>query len=289
MKRLSVILLLFFTVNAGHCMAGDLDRIRKEGVLRHLGVPYANFVITEERGLDIELMRLFAAHLGVEYRYVQTTWQEVIPDLIGHSVTINGEEVVRGDKMPVKGDVIANGLTIIPWRLKLVAYSQPTFPNQIWLVAESHSQLTPVKPSGNVETDIKTVKALVKNVSILGKKGTCLEHSLYCFKEAGAITVEFKGGLNELAPALLQGEADTTILDVPDALVALEKWPGRIKIIGPISPQQQMAVAFRPESHELLREFNLFYDKIQGDGTYQQLIKKYYPTVFEYFPEFFAQ
>jgi hypothetical protein len=32
------------------------------------------------------------------------------------------------------------------------------------------------------------------------------------------------------APALLNKEADLTILYVPDALVALEKWPGKLNI-----------------------------------------------------------
>ena len=43
---------------------GDLDAVKKSGVLRHLGVPYARFVSGEGEGLDVEMMRAFAAHLG---------------------------------------------------------------------------------------------------------------------------------------------------------------------------------------------------------------------------------
>ena len=49
----------------------DLREIRKKGVLRHLGVPYANFVTGSEDGLDVELLKLFARHLGVSYKYVE--------------------------------------------------------------------------------------------------------------------------------------------------------------------------------------------------------------------------
>lgn len=288
MKKISIVLLLLM-IRTSCCLAGDLDVIREQGVLRHLGVPYANFVVGKDLGLDIELMQLFAKSLGVEYRYIETTWPNVIPDLIGRKVKSAGDVAVFGDQTPIKGDVIANGLTIIPWRLKAVAYSKPTFPNQIWFVVGINSVLRPIEPSGNQDSDIILVKELMQNIRILGKKGTCLEHSLYCLKEAGGVPVEFTGKLNELVPALLQGRAEATILDVPDALVALEKWPGMIKVIGPVSAQQQMGVAFRPDNPELLQAFNVFYAKSCNDGTYQKLVNKYYPTVYEYFPDFFGK
>ena len=97
----------------------------------------------------------------------------------------------------------------------------------------------------------------------------------------------FQGGLNELAPAIMNGEAETTILDVPDALIALEKWPGEIKVIGPISPKQQMGCGFAKKSPKLRKAFNSFFEKCKADGTYYRLVKKYYPAVFIYFSEFF--
>jgi ABC-type amino acid transport substrate-binding protein len=36
-----------------------------------------------------------------------------------------------------------------------------------------------------------------------------------------------------------------------------------------------------------LSRFNAFLDRIQKDGTYMQLVDKYYPGVEVYFPEFF--
>ncbi|MBW1993760.1 MAG: ABC transporter substrate-binding protein, partial [Deltaproteobacteria bacterium] len=36
----------------------DLQEVRKTGVLRHLGVPYANFVTGSGDGLDVELVTL---------------------------------------------------------------------------------------------------------------------------------------------------------------------------------------------------------------------------------------
>ena len=87
---------------------------------------------------------------------------------------------------------------------------------------------------------------------------------------------------------MLKGLADSTLLDVPDSLIALEKWPSQIKIIGPVSATQEMAVAFRKDSPELKRAFAAFLQKLWEDGTYGKMVQKYYPDVFDYYPEFFA-
>ena len=97
----------------------------------------------------------------------------------------------------------------------------------------------------------------------------------------------FNGNLNELAPAIINGEAEMTILDVPDALVAMEKWTGKIKVIGPISPRQVMAVAFPQTSIRLREAFNRFLVQSRKDGSYERIVKKYYPTAFASFPEYF--
>jgi len=79
---------------------------------------------------------------------------------------------------------------------------------------------------------------------------------------------------------VLKGDADTSLLDVADSLVVLNKWPGQIKILGFISEQQQMGVGFRKESPALQQAFAAFYARLQADGTYTALVKKYYPDVF---------
>jgi ABC-type amino acid transport substrate-binding protein len=265
----------------------DLPEIQKAGVLRHLGVPYANFVTGSGDGLDVELMTLFARHLGVRYQFIKTDWKTLFPDLIGHTIRVKGSEVTLLEPAEIKGDVIANGLTMLNWRTKIIDFSVPTFPTQIWLVARADSELRPIEPTGNIEKDIVLVKGLIKGRVVLGKSNTCLEPSLYHLEETGAKVKLFAGGLNELAPAIINGEAEATILDVPDALIALEKWPGRIKIIGPISVFQGMGVGFSKTSPQLKKAFSEFLEKCQKDGTYLKLVKKYYPNVFAYYPDFF--
>jgi ABC-type amino acid transport substrate-binding protein len=267
-------------------VAGDLPDVRKSGILRHLGIPYATFVTGDGDGMDVELIQKFAKSLGVRYQYVKTDWDTVIEDLIGKKVNAKGEII---SETPVKGDLVANGFTILPWRQKLVNFSQPTFPSQIWLVARADSKIKPIKPSRQIDRDIAEVKSLIKGRKVLALKKTCLDPDLYNLSATGADVICFPGGLNELAPAIIRGEAEATILDVPDALIALEKWPGKIKIIGPISPRQEMAVAFSKDSPQLREEFDKFLRQCRNDGSYDQIVKKYYPTAFAFFPEFFKK
>lgn len=259
----------------------EIREIKQRGVLFHLGVPYASFVTGSGDGFDVELMQLFAKYLGVEYRFVKTSWEGAIPALTGW------KSAERGLKTPITGDIIANGMTVLPNREKLVDFSTPTFPTQVWLIARSDSSISPISPTDNIEKDIEMVKSLLKGREVLGVRNTCLDPDLYNLESAGARVRIFPGSLNELAPAIISGEAETTLLDVPDALIALDKWPGRIKIIGPISQTQVMGCAFAKSSGELRTVFDQFLESCKKDGTYKRLIAKYYPRAPYYFPEFF--
>jgi ABC-type amino acid transport substrate-binding protein len=273
----------------GTVWGGDLPEVKKRGVLRHLGIPYANFVTGAGDGMSVELIRKFADYLGVRYEYVRTDWDTVVEDLIGRKIRVHGGDVELLQEVPVRGDLIANGFTILPWREKMVNFSRPTFPSQIWLMARADSKLKPIKPSAQVDEDIARTKAMLKNHTVLALRKTCLDPDLYHLSATGAKVTCFTGSLNELAPAVINGEAEMTILDVPDALVALGKWPGRIKVLGPISRSQEMGVAFARTSPLLLEAFDTFLKQCRKDGTYEKLVKKYYSEAFTSFPEFFKK
>jgi ABC-type amino acid transport substrate-binding protein len=267
--------------------ADDLPEIKKRGVLRHLGVPYANFVSGAGDGLDVELVQLFARHLGVRYVYVKTNWSTLITDLTGLRYELTKEGVEITGKAAVKGDIIANGLTKLAWRQQLVNFSTPTFPTQVWLVARADSTMQPIHPSNDISQDIAKVRQLLSQRVVLGIANTCTDPILYCLNDVGAKPQTFQGTLNELAPAIIHGVAEAIILDVPDALVALEKWPGQIKVIGPISPKQEMGCGFATSAPLLRAAFNAFFELCKTNGTYRRLVEKYYPSVFLFFPEFF--
>jgi hypothetical protein len=94
--------------------ANDLKEIQARGELRHLGIPYANFVTGAGDGLDVELARGFAKHIGVKYTLVYTDFYNVIRDLLGKQVVRKGDKVSLTGNFPVRGDMIATGFTMLP-------------------------------------------------------------------------------------------------------------------------------------------------------------------------------
>lgn len=276
--------LLFLGIALPWGLAGELDSVLKRGSLRHLGVPYANFVTGSGDGLDVELIKGFARHLGVGYEFVETSWKTAFYDLTGKRTF--QEAISPGSGTVTRGDLLACGLTILPWREELVNFSAPTFLSQVWLIARAKYPLSPIVPGRDLGADIAGVKALLRGRQVLGVESTCLEPRLYGLDKAGAKILYFKGRLNELAPAVINNDAGLTLLDVPDALVALQKWPGQIKVIGPVSGQQKMAVALAKSSPRLGQAFNRYFETIKSNGKYEKLVRKYYPGFFTIYPDF---
>jgi ABC-type amino acid transport substrate-binding protein len=271
--------------------AADLKDIQAKGELRHLGIKYANFVTGSGDGFDVELTQGFARHIGVKYTLVYTDFYNVIRDLLGKDVVRKGAEVTLTGDFPVKGDMIATGFTMLPWREAVLLYSKPTFPSQVLLVARADAKFTPIKGSKDLLRDIVETKSLIGKNSLLVMERTCLDPSNYGLKGVG---IDLKAytkntNLNEMVPALLNKDAELTLLDVPDAILDLKKWAGQIKVIGPISEHQDLAAAFPKDAPELRKAFDEYLLKIKADGSYDKLVDKYYPGIRRYFPDFFAK
>ena len=281
----SVCLLVAWTVSG---MAQDLSEIRANGAIRHLGVPYAHFVDGNGDGFDSDLVHAFAEHLGVRYEYAKADWNNVIQDLIGSDIQYHPETRTTGTRQ-VRGDIIANGLTVLPSREKLIAYSAPTFASAVWLLARTDSRVTPITPQGNLVEDIRATKAKLAEGDTFVVDDSCLDPKLYGLEGRGYSLRHFSSAnsQNDLVPAILKREGEMTLLDVPDIIVAMGKWPGKIKVIGPISDEQPMAAGFRKTSPELRRAFDEFLSRIKADGTYMKLVRKHYRLAPTYMPRFF--
>lgn len=270
--------------------ADDLADIKARGELRHLGINYANFVTGAGDGFDVELVQGFAKHIGVKYKLVPTDFVSVIRDLLGKDVVRQGDQVNLQGDFPVKGDMIATGFTVLPWREKVLLYSAPTFPSQVLLVARADSPDKPIKGSADLDADIAETKAMIGSKSVLVMEKTCLDPANYGLKGKGIDlrTYTKSANLNEMVPALIKGDADFSLLDVPDAILDLERWAGKIKVIGPISGHQELAAAFPKNSPDLRRAFDDYLLRLKADGRYDKLVDKYYPGIRRYFPDFFA-
>lgn len=270
--------------------AADLPEIKARGELRHLGIRYANFVTGAGDGFDAELTQGFARHIGVKYRLVYSDFYSVIRDLLGKNVVRDGDAVTLEGSYPIRGDMIASGFTVLPWREKVLLYSEPTFPSQVMLIARADSGTKPIMGSDDLRQDINSTKALIGRQSLLVMEKTCLDPANYGLKGKGIElrTYTKSTNINEMVPALLNLDADLSLLDVPDLMIDMQKWAGKFKIIGPISDEQVLATAFPRDAPKLRDAFNAYLRKIKEDGTYDALVNKYYPGIQRYFPKFFS-
>ena len=286
-----LLLLIASMLVFGVASATDLADIKARGELRHLGIRYANFVTGAGDGFDVELAQGFAKHIGVKYTLVYTDFYSVVRDLLGKNVQITDGNVELVGDFPVKGDMIATGFTYLPWREKILLFSEPTFPSQVVLIARADSDMTPVPDTGSLAKDITQTKALIGKQSVLAMEKTCLDPANYGLKNSGYDIRLYtrSSNINEMVPALLNKEADLSLLDVPDLMLDMPKWPGKFKVIGPISEDQILAAAFSKDSPNLRDAFNEYLRKIKADGTYDKLVDKYYPAIRQYFPDFFKK
>lgn len=282
---------LCFFASVLPAVAADLDEIKGRGELRHLGIKYANFVTGAGDGFDVELAQGFAKHLGVKYTLVYSDFYSVIRDLLGKDVAVkDGKATVAGD-FPVKGDMIATGFTVLPWRKQVLLYSDATFPTQVLLLAPAEAPVQPIPGSPDLAEDIQQTKSLIGKKSLLVMERTCLDPAGYGLKGKGFDLRPYtkNTNINEMVPAMLNKTAEYTLLDVASVVLDMQKWAGRIKIVGPISEQQEMAAAFAPDAPRLRDAFNAYLRQTRADGTYDKLVRKYYPGIQHYFPEYFAK
>lgn len=261
----------------------DLAEVKSSGVLRHLGVPYSNFVSGDGDGLDVDILKLYASEIGVRYAHIPTTWETVVGDLSGKKFVLRDDKVEITGVVDVKGDIVGNGFTVLPWRQEIINFSTPYFPSAVWALASADSDLKPIQPENDPTRDIAKTKKLLSGKQILGIKDTCLDPAAHDLQNCIPV---YKEGLqlNDLPAALIKGEYEITLQDAPDALLALVKNPGKIKVLGPITEPQFMAFGISKDSPEMLNSFNSFLKRLKNDGKLRQLISKYYPHVFDHFP-----
>lgn len=156
----------------------------------------------------MEIVQGFTKSIGVKYTLVYSDFYNIIRDLLGKDVVRKESEVSLTGNYAIKGDMIATGFTILPWRKSVLLFSKPTFPSQVLLVARADSRFVPIKGSSDLLQDIRETKSMIGKNSLLVMERTCLDPANYGLKGIGIDLRSYtkSTNLNEIVPALLNGE-----------------------------------------------------------------------------------
>ena len=157
-------------------------------------------------------------------------------------------------------DMLADGVTYTEERAKIVAFSEPYVTvGQVLLVrADETRSIDEIKADSNaiVGTQIGTTNEIVAKENFPADR-------VQSFEDFGAAVL-----------GLMSKDVDGVVIDNVSASGFMESNPGKLKIDGQITSDEQLAFVFPPNS-DLVAPVNAALDSMKSDGTLDQLNKKW--------------
>lgn len=193
----------------------------------------------EIAGFDAEIIKEAAKRMGIEYKWLNTNFDGLIPAL-----------------QTKKVDIVIAGMSVTPEREKAVNFSVPYLTSNVAIVTNSKN---PIK-------DMNDLSGKSYGVEL----GTTKEASAR--KIDGAEVVPFSSTTGALV-ALKSGKIDGMILDESVSSKYIEKNP-ELVLVG-VMEGEPKAAAFNKDDKELMENFSKVLEEMITDGTVAELREKY--------------
>ena len=239
--------------------ASSLDTVKKSGELVVLTWPHQESIFSRRMveeygeeglkiigGIDIDLMKLYAEHLGVELRIepVKPDFAALIPSLI------------EG-----RGDLIASSLSITKKRSEILDFSRPYY--------EVHKAVIVLKGSG-----IRSVGDLTGKVASVARGTSHEEQLLAMFPDIEIKPVQF---MLENYQAVVDGEADYTVVDSSSAIKVLDEFYdlGQNLEVAFEFPESDYFAFAVPKGSDLRESLDSFVEEIQASGKLDEILAKH--------------
>jgi len=193
-------------------------------------------------GFDIELGKYIAEQMGVQLQIEDMAFDGLVPALQAGKI-----------------DFILAGLTVEPEKEKNADFSDPYFTaSQMILVHKDNNEIKDSKNLANKKIGVQ-----------LGTTGDSLAQEI-----EGAEVVQFPAPYAAVLE-LQNKKIDAIILDLEPCKRFLEQNED-IKMLEEELTQEEYAAAVQKGDKELLDQINAALKKAKEDGTYDQLLKKYF-------------
>ncbi|MBW1709225.1 MAG: membrane-bound lytic murein transglycosylase MltF [Deltaproteobacteria bacterium] len=199
-------------------------------------------------GFEYDLAKAFSEYLRVNLKVMTPSWKRL----------------TYAFKMG-SGDFVAASLTITESRKKLMAFSDEYLAIQQQVIIHARNNR------------IKSIESL-EGKTVHVRRGTSYEERLKELKEEGlGLEVKLYEDMptEELIRMVAEKEIEVTVADSNIALLNRHYYPD-IKAAFPIAKPQSLGWAVRKGEKKLLKEINLFFQKIKEDGTLNKIYERYY-------------
>lgn len=200
-------------------------------------------------GFDMDLISAIAEDQGFEVEFVNLSFDGLIP------------AVKNGDI-----DIVAAGMNKDdPERQKQVDFSDSYYDSQLFVAVAIDN------------TTINGIDDLTPDMKVAAQTGTTGAAKVQELYEAGKIKeAVILDGLDTCMMQLINGDVSAVINDKPVTETYMKKQPDKIKMVGEALNAESYGFAVAKGNEELLEKINTGLANVIADGTYDELIEKWF-------------
>ncbi|MBP3385140.1 MAG: basic amino acid ABC transporter substrate-binding protein [Firmicutes bacterium] len=201
-------------------------------------------------GFDMDLISAIAEDQGLEVEFVNLSFDGLVP------------AVKNGDI-----DIVAAGMSITDERLEQVDFTDAYYDSQLFVAV----------PVDN--TTITGIDDLTPDMKVAAQTGTTGAAKVQELYDQGKIKeAVILDGLDTCMMQLINGDVSAVINDKPVTETYMKKQPDKIKMVGEALTAESYGFAVAKGNEELLEKLNAGLANVIADGTFDELIEKWFST-----------
>lgn len=239
---------LVATAVAGFALLGFLGTAQAQGQVLTVGTdatfpPMEYIDAGKHTGFDVEMVEAIGKAMGRKVEWVDIDFKGLIPGLISR-----------------RFDMAVSAIYITDERRKVVDFTVPYYTGG--LVALVKEGNTTIKTPADLNGKKVSVQVGTKSVSYVQEK----------YPQVQLMEVEKNQEMFNLVDI---GRSDAAVTGKPAAYQYVRTRPG-LKVLGEQLTTEEYGMAIRKDTPELTRAVNAAIDKLKADGTYAQIVKKWF-------------
>ncbi|KYZ76224.1 glutamine ABC transporter substrate-binding protein [Anaerosporomusa subterranea] len=256
-KLISLLAVAVFTFLLAGCSGGNAPTAKSDSVLAKIKKDQVLTVGTDAtfkpfeyknngkyEGFDIDLIEAVAKELGAnKVEYVDTEFKGLIPGLLAK-----------------KYDLVVSAMYITDERKQTINFSDTYFPGGLSIM---------IKNSNTAVKGINDLKGKKVSVQIGTKSAKYLEEK---YKDIILVKVETN---NDMFMELETGKVDAVVTGLP-AAKTYAKAKGTVKVLPETLTEEFYGYGLRKDDAELAKAVNAALKKVKDNGTYDQIVKKWF-------------